>query len=260
MLTFTSEVPVSYECLEMRGVGHVVCHLRGMNLLCNAHGYMIVEREEEEGFIEYIAPLLATSGFRRNSLIMYYLSRPKYVRRVKGFELKHVLLDSETLEPLELDAVLPEETVIANNGGGAIGRSDYELMRSFYGEKYVYQEFIPQLVRQILTKVYGEEPREWKGKVIAPLSKPALTVNIGGEEYLVLHFLIERPIREYTLERAFLELVRVLRKLRVPRGVLLMVYIERITISGFRTYTPRFFWYLLSYDRERGHLATPGII
>ena len=256
VLTFTSEVPVSYEYVKVRGVGHIVCRVKDINLLCSSNGYLIVEKDVEEGLVEYVAPLLLVSGFKKDSLIMYYVSKPKSLSKAK--EIKHILLDSRTLEPLDLTSVLPEETIISDNGGGAIGYYDYELIHSLRGGRYVYQELIPRVVKQILTKLYGEEPKEWRGRVVPPLSKPTLTVNIGGEEYLVLHLLVERPIREHILERGLSELVKVLKKLRVPRGVLLMLYIEKILVSGFRVYTPRLFWYLLSYDRERGLLTAPG--
>jgi len=260
VLTFTSEIPIDYEYLEIKGVGHILFRIGEVDLLCNSHGYMIIEKDEGEGFVEYIAPLLTDSGFNKNSLIMYYISKLGHLKKIKGFELKHLLLDSETLNPLQLNTVLPEKTTIANNGGGAIGYHDYMLLSSFRGERYLHQVIIPQIIRKVLVKVYGKEPKEWKGRIISPLSKPALTVDINGYEYLVLHMLVERPIREHLLERGLQELIKLLKKLRISRGILLMLYVERITISGFRTYTPRLFWYLLSYDKEKGHLAVPGVV
>jgi len=254
VLTLRGEVPVSYSYLELHGIRYVVCHLSAADLLCSETGRMLVQpRGELVGLVEHVAPLLKASGFTRDALAVYYVIRGEGA-------LRHVVLDDATLDALSLPDVLPSETVVADNGGGALSHRDYELACELASRGLLEDEFIPYLAKLVLARVYGAEPSPWRGRTARLAPKASFTVRVGGDEYLVLYASLSGPIREYNLEHGLLNLTRTLRRLRLPRGVLLLLYLERVVVSGARALTPRFFWFLISYDRERGSMAVPGAV
>lgn len=204
--------------------------------------------------VEYITPLLALNGFKKDALMMFYIRHYKE----RGFEWKVLtyIVDPDSLDEIHLQEILPENITIGKFGSGALSYYDYEMLRDIQRERYLRYALVPNLARIIIEKVLNAQKiKDITLKFASTIYKTFL-VDLGGEKHVVYYYLSPTPIRENIVANGLVYLKKLISKAKVSRGILLPIYVERVIIANTRIYTPRFFWYLLIYDKDTEHMGS----
>lgn len=236
---------------EKRRLNALMLKVGNIALICNELGKIILVLDKDTRlFVETLVPLFKFCGFKKDALMFYGVSDNR--------EVLSYIMDVENLYQIDLAEVVPEEITLGESGSGALSFEIFNELIKPGNENYLKSIVLPFIARVIINKVFGAEVTEITNIKDRSTTITPYLINLGGEEYIVYYALSPTPIREYIVATAFNSFRKALARSKVKRGIMLLIYVERLTIDNLRVFTPRFFWYMLTYDIENGHMGAPS--